>query len=402
MTEYLFAGLLDLPAWVLVLIALGLTHITIIAVTVFLHRNQAHRSVGLHPTVSHFFRFWLWLTTGMITKEWSAIHRKHHAKVESPDDPHSPQVLGILAVLFAGAFLYRKESLNRETIEKYGYGAPDDWLERNLYTKRNWLGILIMLSANMFLFGGIPGLLIWLTQMVWIPFWAAGVINGIGHFFGYRNFQTADESRNIVPWAIVIGGEELHNNHHAYPTSPKLSRRWYEFDVGWFYIRLLQMAGLARIKRIPTMLENNASRAICDLDTFHAIIENRFDVLARFGNKLRRTCVDELARLRINKQGWTMPTSNTLKKWLSMRESRIDKVELENIRQAISASSLLSRVENMKRELVSLWEDREASAEQLLERMREWCRTAEASGIEALQTFSQELRGFSSSRKKFV
>src|SRR4051812_41802329 len=245
----MFSGIYDLPWWGYVVYTLVVTHITIAAVTIYLHRHQAHRALDLHPLPSHFFRFWLWLTTGMVTKEWAAIHRKHHAKCETPDDPHSPQVYGISKVMWGGAELYRKESVNKETLDRYGHGTPDDWIERNLYSRYTVVGISLMLVANFVLFGFI-GVTIWAVQMMWIPLTAAGVINGIGHFWGYRNFQPADASRNIVPWGILIGGEELHNNHHAYGTSARLSNRWYEFDIGWLYIRCLQMMGLAEVKKI--------------------------------------------------------------------------------------------------------------------------------------------------------
>ncbi len=241
----LFSGVFDLPWWGIALVALGLTHVTIAAVTIFLHRCQAHRALELHPIPAHFFRFWLWLTTGMVTKEWASIHRKHHAKCETPEDPHSPQVFGINRVLWGGVFLYVKESRNAETMERYGHGTPDDWLERNVYSRRTVLGLTLMGLLDIALFGIVPGLAILLVQIVWIPFWAAGVINGIGHYWGYRNWDCADASRNIFPLGILIGGEELHNNHHAFASSAKLSSKWYELDIGWLYIRLLSALGLA-------------------------------------------------------------------------------------------------------------------------------------------------------------
>ena len=390
----LFAGAFDLPWWAHVAVALALTHVTIAGVTIYLHRNQAHRSVDLHPLASHFFRLWLWLTTGMVTKEWAAIHRKHHAKVESEDDPHSPQVHGILKVLFAGAFLYNEESQNCETIDKYGYGCPDDWIERKLYTPWHWVGIIIMFGINIAAFGFLPGAAIWLVQMVWIPFWAAGVINGVGHYLGYRNFQTTDESRNIVPLGLIIGGEELHNNHHAYPTSSKLSSRWYEFDLGWAYIRILQAVGLARVKRVAPQLLGGGN-PICDLDTLNAVIANRFDVVSRFSAKVRSTFSREAAKIS-GKLGVATPNNRAIKKWLSFRESRIGTEQREELRRIIDDSEVLIRMEKFRHDLAGLWEDREATTEQLIERLREWCRKAEESGISALSEFALELRGFSS------
>ena len=243
-----YGGLLHLPWWGYVLVGLGLTHVTIVSVTVYLHRHQAHRAVDLHPVASHFFRFWLWLTTGMVTREWVAIHRKHHAKCETPEDPHSPQTRGIATVLWQGAELYQAEAANRETLEQYGHHTPDDWLERNVYARYPILGVSVMLVADYLLFG-FAGVALWGVQMLWIPFWAAGVINGLGHWWGYRNYETVDASRNISWLGVLIGGEELHNNHHAFPTSAKFSIRWWEFDIGWLYIRLFQLLGLARVRR---------------------------------------------------------------------------------------------------------------------------------------------------------
>src|SRR6476659_1412883 len=244
LVQWLAHGFSGFSAWEIVAYTLVTTHITIAAVTIFLHRSQAHRALDLHPLPSHFFRLWLWLTTGMVTKEWTAIHRKHHAKCETVDDPHSPQILGIAKVLREGSELYRKEAKNLETLERYGHGTPDDWVERNVYSKYSAKGVALMLIINLILFGPI-GLTIWAIQMAWAPIMAAGVINGVGHFWGYRNFEAEDASRNIVPWGILIGGEELHNNHHAYATSARLSNKWYEFDIGWMYIRTLEIMGLA-------------------------------------------------------------------------------------------------------------------------------------------------------------
>jgi stearoyl-CoA desaturase (delta-9 desaturase) len=279
-------GLLGLSAWGYVWATLLLTHITIASVTIFLHRHQAHRALTLHPSVSHFFRFWLWLTTGMVTREWAAIHRKHHAKCETADDPHSPQQEGIAKVLFAGAWLYRNEAINAETIENYGHGTPDDWLERNVYSRYRFNGIGIMLITDLVLFGAV-GALIWLVQMLWIPFWAAGVINGVGHFWGYRNFDTQDASRNILPWGILVGGEELHNNHHAYGVSARLSNKWWEFDIGWFYIRVLELLGLAKVKRVApkTSFAARDGRPV-DMEMLRTVIANRFHVLKLYGSRV--------------------------------------------------------------------------------------------------------------------
>ncbi len=277
----LLNGLIDLPWWGYIVVALLLTHITIASVTIFLHRHQAHRALDLHPIVSHFFRFWLWLTTGMVTREWAAIHRKHHAKVETPEDPHSPQQWGIKKILWDGTSLYRAEAKNQETVAKYGHGTPDDWLERHVYTPHQSMGIVLMLVLNLVLFGPI-GLSIWAVQMGWIPFFAAGVINGIGHYWGYRNYEVPDASRNIVPWGIVIGGEELHNNHHTFPSSAKLSSKRWEFDIGWLYIRLLEHIGAARVKKIPPELTLDATKEQIDLETVKAVVTACFQVMVHF------------------------------------------------------------------------------------------------------------------------
>src|SRR5512134_192168 len=286
--DFLFAGVFELPWWGLVLVALALTHVTIAAVTIYLHRCQAHRALDLHPLPAHFFRFWLWATTGMITKEWAAIHRKHHAKCDTADDPHSPQVYGINRVLWGGVFLYVREARRKETLQRYGQGTPDDWIERKLYSSRSWLGLVLMGAIDILLFGIVPGLLIVLAQIAWIPFWAAGVINGVGHYWGYRHWPTPDASTNIVPWGILIGGEELHNNHHAYPTSAKLSCKWYEFDIGWLYIRILEALGLATVKHVAPIPHFAAPKPAADPDTLQAIIRFRYDVLARYARSLRR------------------------------------------------------------------------------------------------------------------
>src|SRR2546422_6920388 len=290
-------GLLPLPWWGYVALALALTHVTIAAVTIFLHRSQAHRGLDLHPIVSHFFRFWQWLTTGMVTKEWVAIHRKHHARVETADDPHSPQTRGIRTVLLQGAELYRMESTNAETLEKYSAGTPDDWLERNVYSRFSWEGVGLMLMIDLVLCGPI-GLTIWAVQMAWIPITAAGIVNGLGHYWGYRNFSSEDASRNIVPWGILIGGEELHNNHHAYGTSAKLSSRWYEFDLGWTYIRILEAFGFATVRKVAPRIKLDRAKLHADLETLQAVITHRYAVLTSYARSLKQAFAGEVAALR--------------------------------------------------------------------------------------------------------
>ena len=388
----IFSGLFDFPWWGYVLAALGLTHVTIAAVTIFLHRCQAHRALELHPAVSHFFRFWLWLTTGMVTKEWAAIHRKHHAKCETAEDPHSPQVYGINRVLWAGVFLYVKESYNKETLERYGHGTPDDWMERNVYTAFPSAGILTMLSVDLLAFGAVPGLLIWATQVAWIPFWAAGVINGIGHFFGYRSYDVADASTNIVPWGILIGGEELHNNHHAFASSAKLSSKWYEFDIGWMYIRILESLGLATVKKLAPKPRFAEPKAAADLDTLHAVIANRYDVLSRYAKSIRRTYADEVERLR----HWSPRDAEVLRslKRALLRGQAAAGAESARVSEVLKNSRALATVIAMRHELAALWDRSSASKEQLLRQLQDWCRRAEASGIAPLVDFSVRLRSY--------
>jgi stearoyl-CoA desaturase (delta-9 desaturase) len=384
----MFSGGFDLPWWGYVIYTLVVTHVTIAAVTIFLHRHQAHRALDLHPIISHFFRFWLWLTTGMVTKEWASIHRKHHAKCETVEDPHSPQIVGIRKVLFEGAELYRKEAANAETLTRYGHGTPDDWLERKLYTRHNVLGVVLLFIINFVLFGFI-GITIWAVQMAWIPFLAAGVINGIGHYWGYRNFQPGDASRNIVPWGILIGGEELHNNHHAYASSARLSNRWYEFDIGWLYIRLLQMVGLAEVKKVAPRVKLGAAKPHCDLATLQAVITHRYEVLAKYAKTLRTTCADEVKSLRASA---ITVDFRALKRWLHNDTAALPQPERERREQVLKANTRLATVYTMRDELAALWERSSASKEQLVHQLEDWCRRAEASGIEALQTFSRRLR----------
>jgi len=388
----LFSGFFDLPWWGYVAAALALTHVTIAGVTIYLHRCQAHRALDLHPVVSHFFRFWLYMTTGMVTKEWAAIHRKHHAKCETAEDPHSPQVYGINRVLWAGVFLYVKESFNKETLERYGHGTPDDWIERNLYSKHSYVGIFTLLGLYAFAFGVIPGVLIWLAQVAWIPFWAAGVINGVGHYFGYRNYDAADASTNIVPWGILIGGEELHNNHHAFASSAKLSSKWYEFDIGWMYICILQLLGLATVKKVAPKPRFAAPKPAADLDTLQAVITNRYDVLSRYAKSLKRTYAEELRRLK----QWSPSDAEALRslKRAMLRSQELAGAERARLTEALKKSGALATVVAMGHELSLLWERSSASKEQLLRQLQDWCSRAEASGVAQLVDFSQRLRSY--------
>ena len=380
-------GYLDLAWWQIIVVTLVLTHITIASVTIFLHRCQAHRALDLHPIPSHFFRFWLWLTTGMVTKEWAAIHRKHHAKCETADDPHSPQVLGIQTVLSRGAELYRAEAKNRETIEKYGHGTPDDWIERNLYSKYQWQGVGLMLIIDLFLFGAI-GATVWAVQMLWIPITAAGIINGIGHYWGYRNYECEDASTNILPWGILIGGEELHNNHHTYATSAKLSNKWYEFDIGWGYIRALEMMGLAKVKKTPPKPVLADVRQACEL-TLQAVIANRYEVMSRYSKALRKTLDHELTHMR--ELAGRFSGAHT---WLQKDESKLSSDEKARLQDLMDQSKAVRLMIEMRRELTALWGRSNVTKEQLIVQLQDWCQRAEASGMQALQDFSLRLRRY--------
>jgi stearoyl-CoA desaturase (delta-9 desaturase) len=382
-------GFWDIPWWGYIVVALVLTHITIASVTIFLHRHQTHRAIDLHPVVSHFFRFWLWLTTGMITKEWVAIHRKHHAKVETEDDPHSPQILGINKVLLEGAELYKLESKNTETLEGYGHETPDDWLERNIYQHNNY-GIALMLLLNFVLFGFI-GISIWAIQMAWIPFFAAGVINGIGHWRGYRNFEPQDASTNIVPWGILIGGEELHNNHHAFASSAKFSSKWWEFDLGWGYIKILQGMGFASIKKIAPELVINQDKLEIDLDTVSAVITNRLHVMSHYAkNVVARVYKDEKVKANV--------TSKRLlrrgRRFIMKAEACMDTKAQLRLKELLKHNQTMEVVYEYKQRLQALWTEQSATQESLIQALQEWCQQAEETGIEALQEFAMSIRTY--------
>ena len=315
-----------------------------------------------------------------------AIHRKHHAKCETPEDPHSPQVLGIRKVLLEGSELYRAAANNRETLERYGRGTPDDWLERHVYTPHSGQGIVLMLFIDLILFGPI-GLTIWAVQMLWIPLFAAGVINGLGHYWGYRNFTCEDASTNILPWGIVIGGEELHNNHHAYGSSAKLSNRWYEFDIGWLYIRLLEILGLASVKKVAPKVRWGEIKHFCDTDLLHAVITHRYDVLTRYSRGMRTIYSQELDKLR-----GALSDVARVKRWLNLDQNALKPVEKAELLSVLAQSDRLKTLYQMRQELTALWSRSTASSEQLVRQLQDWCQKAEISGIEALSQFSRRLR----------
>ena len=385
--------------WQILLFTLVVTHVTIISVTVFLHRSQAHRGLDLHPAVMHFFRFWLWLTTGMITKEWVAIHRKHHARCEREGDPHSPVVFGLGMVFFRGAELYREEAKNEETLKRFGHGTPDDWMERNIYSRHNFLGILIMLGIDLALFG-LVGFAVWAVQMAWIPFWAAGVVNGIGHAIGYRNFASPDTSTNVFPWGIIIGGEELHNNHHAYGTSAKFSSKWYEFDLGWVYISILRFFGLATVKKVAPKLRlapaDKAAVADISLDTLQGVITHRYEILARYADVIRRTASEEIARLssKSSEDHNKLSLLQRCSEWIGRGDEVLDDAQRAQLQTVLNDEGKLSTVVQMQVELARLWESSSASSDQLLADLRAWVQRAQQSGIESLEQFALRLRRY--------
>lgn len=389
--DFLSHGLLNFSYWGVVITTLVLTHISIASITIFLHRHQAHSSLSLHPVASHFFRLWLWLTTGAITKEWVAVHRKHHAGCETEHDPHSPQVKGFRNVLLRGYELYRQEARNQETLTKYGHGTPDDWLERNLYSRYSFLGVSIMLFADIALFGLI-GITVFAVQMLWMPLLAAGVINGVGHYSGYRNFESEDASRNILPWGILIGGEELHNNHHAYASSAKLSNKWWEVDIGWWYIRLLSFVGLARVKKIAPKLQSIIGKQIVDIETVRAVVRHRYLVMKVYG---RRVILPVLREERSKADAYCKQLFNRAKGLIIREDIKLKNTDQQIIAEALQRSKSLETVYQFKQKLKGVWaRSSQSEGKQRLVELQNWCAEAEQTGIQVLQEFSLYLRGY--------
>ena len=393
--EFLSTGLTAWTSiWTPVIVGLVFTHITIAAVTIYLHRAMAHRALDLHPLVSHFFRGWLWLTTGMQTKDWVSIHRKHHAKCETEQDPHSPQTRGIKKVFFEGAELYRAEAKNQETLDKYSHGCPDDWVERNVYSRFTWQGAGLMLIANWLLFGLGAGTTIWAVQMIWIPVTAAGIINGIGHYWGYRNFDCEDASRNVLPWGILIGGEELHNNHHTFATSARLSNQWYEFDIGWLYIKLLSYVGLAHIRKVAPRVKLNATaKAQVDGETLAIVMAHRYDVMRSYARELKRTYKAERGQL-MSQRGGKCPKVISAKRWLAVDGTKLPYDAKTSLADVLAGSEKLKKLYDMRTELMLMWTRSTLSRDQLLKQLQDWCVKAEASGVQALTDLSRRLRRY--------
>ncbi len=389
--QWAIHGVMDASWWQIVAFTLLLTHITIASVTIFLHRSQAHRALDLHAVPMHFFRFWLWLTTATVTKQWVSVHRKHHAKCETSEDPHSPVAHGIKKVLLEGRELYAVEAAKAETLKKYGHGTPDDWLERHVYTARAAWGVWIMLAIDIALFGAI-GITVWAVQMVWIPVTAAGIINGLGHWWGYRNFEAADASTNVSPWGILIGGEELHNNHHTYPTSAKLSVKPYEFDIGWGYIRAMEMLGLAKVRKVPPRLTLGNVRPVADVKTLEAIVAHRYELMASYAREVRLACTAELTRLKADRQQTSAARLERVRKWLHRDDDKVPQALRSDVRSALAEHPQLGKLVAMREELRLVWTKTNVSADQLAHDLQAWCQRAETSGIQALQEFSMKLR----------
>ena len=388
--SFLYKGFLDASFGTMVLYTLVMTHITIVSVTLYLHRYSAHRALEMHPVLKHFFRFWLWLTTGMLTKEWTAVHRKHHVDCETEEDPHSPQIFGLKKVLWEGAELYGVTAAKPEVLDRFGKGTPDDWIERNLYSKFKITGVGTMMVIDLALFG-VAGLTIWAIQMIWIPFWAAGVVNGVGHYWGYRNFECPDAARNLVPWGILIGGEELHNNHHTYPNSAKFSVKPWEFDLGWVWINLFRLFGLARPLSTGPIVEKVEGKNLIDKDTLWAVLNDRFRVMANYAERVVAPAVEtEVQRA----DAATRAVLMRAKTLLTREETLVDEAGRNDITRAVDGSPALKTIYELKQRLQSVWARRGGDAEVLLGDFKQWCIDAEATGIQALREFVADLKSY--------
>jgi stearoyl-CoA desaturase (Delta-9 desaturase) len=387
--QWLAHGLTQAAWWEIVLYTLFTTHITIAGVTIYLHRTMSHRALDLHPIVSHFFRFWLWIGTGMKTADFVSVHRKHHAKCETEEDPHSPQTRGLKALLLTGTELYQAEAANPETHEKYSHGCPKDWIENNVYSRYTWQGVGLMLVWNLALFGGI-GLTVWAIQMLWIPILATGVINGIGHYWGYRNFESPDAATNVSPWGILIGGEELHNNHHTYATSAKFSVKPYEFDIGWFYISIMKKFGLATVRKVPPKLALGEVRPVADEKTLEALIAHRYELMAAYARDIRAACKAEMEALKAKNADTSL--LKTAKRWLHRDDEKVPAAAVADLQQARKQFPVLGKMTEMRDELRQMWSNQQLSREQLATNLAAWCKRAEESGIAALQEMSVRMR----------
>ena len=386
--EYLY-GILNLDFWGYVIAALIMFQVSIFAVTVYLHRDATHRALDLHPWLRHFFRLWIWMTSGMLTRQWVSVHRKHHARCETEEDPHSPQMVGLKKVLLEGAELYKVQASNPETLEKYGRGCPDDWVERNVYERVPYGGIILMVLLDLLLFG-VPGIIIIAFQMISMPLFAAGVINGIGHYYGYRNFECDDASTNITPLAIFVGGEELHNNHHAFPSSAKFSVRPWEFDIGWGFISIMKFLGLAKVRRVvPAPMF--ADEPVADLDALRAIIVNRMHVLRNYTKTVTLPVFHKELRGADAGDGLL----RRARKLLIRRPTLLDEKAHARLHEILENNHALKTVVEFRERLRDLWTGAtDVSNEKLLTQLHNWIAEAEASGIRALQEFAEVLKSY--------
>jgi stearoyl-CoA desaturase (delta-9 desaturase) len=385
-----FYGLADLNVWGYIVVSLAFMHVTLLGITLYYHRDQAHRSVKLHPVVRHFFRLWLWINTGANTKEWVAVHRKHHAYCERDGDPHSPAIFGLRNIVLEGAEYYRKEAAKPETLEKFGRGTPDDWLERNLYNRWPNLGVAILVVADLVLFG-VPGIIMIAVQLSTMPLLAAGIINGVGHAIGYRNFETEDASTNLWPWALFIAGEELHNNHHAFPSSARFSQRPWEIDLGWLHLKVLSALRLAKIRRVAPEPELVATPKVPDVDALRAVIVNRMHVLRHYKNSVTVPVLrSELDQLGDN----AARLARRARRLLKWQPGFLDRDSQIRLAELIERHPGLKTVLDYRRELTALWEGAHTSNERLLADFSDWCTRAESSGIEVLRDFSRYLKSF--------
>ena len=382
--DWLLNGLSHASYWQMALYFLVVSQVTMMTTTLYLHRSATHRGADLHPVISHFFRFWSWLTTATVTKEWVAVHRKHHARCETAEDPHSPRFAGINTVLWRGAELYQEAARDKEMLDKFGKGTPDDWLERNVYTPYSTVGVVVLLFASFAAFG-LPGVVIWAMQMMLMPFCAAGVINGLGHWWGYRNFDTADTATNLTPWGLLIGGEELHNNHHAFPSSAKFALRRFEVDIGWAVLWTLQKLRLAKVLRVAPQLDVRPNIAVPDAETLRAMMVHRWQVATDYFSTVLKpqfkTDAKDLPR--------------RLRKAFRSEGRWLDAAHRERLHAFVAARPQLATLMDYRQRLLAIYEMKSAEAEAKMDALRTWCREAEASGILALQEFSMRLKGYS-------
>jgi stearoyl-CoA desaturase (Delta-9 desaturase) len=387
---WLTDGVVGTNLWLMLIAFVVMAQCTILSVTLYLHRCQAHRGVDMHPLITHPMRMWLWLFTAMVTRQWVAIHRKHHARCETKDDPHSPQVYGINRVLFRGVELYRAASRDQATMDKYGAGTPNDWLERNIYARMPTMGPVVLLVLFVAAFG-VLGLTFWALQMLVIPIAAAGVVNGLGHWWGYRNFETDDTATNLTPWGVLIGGEELHNNHHAFPSSARFALRRFEFDIGWATLRLLERVGLAKVRRVAPQLDVRPNIPMPDADTLRAVMVHRFQVMSDyFGGVIMPTVREEASHAGDSLR--TLP--RRLRRALVNGGRWLDSEHRERLGAWIDERPRLATVFEYRQRLRAIYERSGAGSEAMLESLRHWCAEAEASGIHALEQFSARLKGY--------